>query len=259
MSKQRINILGVPVDIVQPENLESEILSLLEKDGVKQIVFLSIWNLLKARHKGDFQNCINNADLIIPISKSILKGAQFLKKEVPVRYNPFDAVINIMSVLDSHFKSIYLLGSRSQTLHIAEQNVHDTFPTLRIVGRYHGYYPKSIESVIVQSIYKASPSLVLMSDGIKEKNLWVHKRRDQFNNSIFLYYKDAMGIFSKRVKRINEKTFERGHEIYHEVIRNPLKLFLILPYIWYKILLICTRLFKKEKPVLHESEGMSVS
>ena len=259
MSRQRINILGVPVDIIQPEDLESEILSLLEKEGVKQIVFLSVWNLLKTRHKGDFQNCIKNADLIIPVSKSILKGAAFLKKEVPVRYNPFNAVISIMSILDSHFKSIYLLGSRSQTLHIAEQNVHDTFPTLRIVGRYHGYYPKSIESVIVQSIYKASPSLVLMSDGIKEKNLWAYKHKSEFNSSIFLYYKDAMGIFSKRVKRINEKTFERGHEIYHEVIKNPLKLFLILPFIWYNILLITYRLFKKEKPVLSESEAMSVS
>ena len=259
MSKQRINILGVPVDIVQPENLESEILELLEKDGVKQIVFLSIWDLIRARHKGDFQNCIKNADLIIPVSKSIIRGAAFLKKEIPVRYNPFNAVISVMSVLDSHFKSIYLLGSRSQTLHIAEQNVHDTFPTLRIVGRYHGYYHKNIESVIVQSIYKSSPSLVLMSDGIKEKNLWVYRHKDEFNSSIFLYYKDAMGIFSKRVKRIDEKTFERGHEIYHEVIRNPLKLFLLLPFIWYNLLLVGTRLFKKEKPVITEGEALSIS
>ena len=135
MNKQRINIVGVPVDILRPENLEKEILMLLEKDGPKQIVFLSIWDLLKARHRGEFQNCIKNADLIIPISKSILRGAAFLKKDVPVRYNPFEAVILIMSVLDAHLKSIYLLGSRSQTLKRAEQNVRDTFPTLKIVGR----------------------------------------------------------------------------------------------------------------------------
>ena len=69
MGIQRIKILDVPVDILRPEDLEIEILELLAKPGTKQIVFLSIWDLLKARHRGEFQDCINNADLIIPISK----------------------------------------------------------------------------------------------------------------------------------------------------------------------------------------------
>ena len=116
MSIQRINLIGVPVDICTPDNLENELLEILAKPGTKQIVFLSIWDLLKARHKGDFADSIKNADLILPISKSILKGAKFLKKDVPYRYNPFDAVIQILSILESHFKSLYLLGSTKKTL-----------------------------------------------------------------------------------------------------------------------------------------------
>ena len=110
MSIKRISLIGVPVDVIQPEDLENEILELLAKPGTKQIVFLSIWNLLKARHKGVYSECIQNADLIIPVSKSILKGAKFLKKDVPVRYNPFEAVIRILSILDSHYKTLYLFG-----------------------------------------------------------------------------------------------------------------------------------------------------
>ena len=121
MSIKRISLIGVPVDVIQPENLENEILELLAKPGTKQIVFLSIWNLLKARHKGIYSECINNADLIIPISKSILKGAKFLKKEVPVRYNPFEAVIRILSILDAHYKTLYLFGSSKKTLNKASK------------------------------------------------------------------------------------------------------------------------------------------
>lgn len=245
MGIQRIKILDVPVDILRPEDLEIEILELLAKPGTKQIVFLSIWDLLKARHRGEFQDCINNADLIIPISKSIIRGANFLKKEIPVRYNPFDAIINILSVLDSHFKTLYLLGSRGQTLHAAAKNLRETYPSLRIVGRYVGYYPKNMENDIIQSIYKSSPSLVLVSEGIKDKNCWSYKRRNQFASSIFVYYRDAFGIFSKRIKRVDEKTFERGHEIYHEVIRNPFKIFLILSYIKYVLTLLLYKILKK--------------
>lgn len=103
MAVRRINLIGVPVDIVKQEDLEMTVLELLAKPGAKYIVFLTVWDLLRARHKGEFQEFIKSADLIIPVSKSILTGAKFLKKEVPVRYNPFTQTINILSVLDSHF------------------------------------------------------------------------------------------------------------------------------------------------------------
>ena len=244
----RIELLGVPVDVCRPENLEEEIMKILEKPGTKQIVFLTIWDLLKARNKKkDLGDCLRNADLILPISKSILKGARFLKLQVPVRYNPFTAVIQLLTALDSHYKSLYMLGARKKTLQKAEHNVHDTFRELRIVGRYVGYFPKSAEENVVQAIHKASPSLVIVSDGIKEKNLWSYHRRDKFSSSIFLYYRDCLGIFAGRIRRVNEKTFDAGKEIWNEIGHSPLKIFLIFPYIWYKILLIFTRLFKKGK------------
>lgn len=245
MSIQRINLLGVPVDICGPENLENEILEILAKPGTKQIIFLSIWDLLKARGKNDFSECVNNADLIIPISKSILRSAKFLKKPIPVRYNPFSAVIQILSIMESHYKSLFLLGSHNKTLYKAERNLRDTYPALKIVGRYVGYYPKNVEVDIVQAIFKSQPSLVLLSDGIRDKNCWPYKRRNSFSSSIFIYYKDAFGIFSERTKRIKEKTFDKGNEIFVELLYNPFKIFLIFPYIGFIILNMWYKLFKK--------------
>ena len=245
MSIQRINLIGVPVDICRPEEMENEILEQLAKPGTKQIIFLSIWDLLKARRRGDFSECVKNADLILPVSKSILKGAKFLKKDVPVRYNQFKAIIQILSILDSHYKTLYMLGSHRNTLQKAEANVRATFPGLRIVGRYVGYYSKQVEPDIVQAVFKAQPSLVLLSDGIKEKNCWPYRRRNQFSSSIFLYYTDTFGIFSERIKRIKEKTFDKGNEIFVEILHNPFKIFLIFPYISYLFILLWTKLFKR--------------
>lgn len=246
MAFERVNLIGVPVDICRPEEMEQEILEILAKPGTKQIVFLSVWNLLKARGKSDYASCVKNADLVIPISKSILRGAKFLKKSVPVRYNPFEAVIQILSILENHYKSLYLLGSTKKTLLKAESNLRDTFPNLQIVGRCVGYYDKKSEENIVQAIYKSQASLVLVSEGIKEKDSWAYKRRNSFSSSIFLYYKDAFGIFSERIKRINPKTFEKGNEIFVEVAHNPFKIFLIFPYLWYLLTLLFYRLFRKD-------------
>jgi len=246
MAIERISLLGVQVDICSPDKLENQILELLAKPGTKQIIFLSIWDLLKARRKKSiFAETVRNADLVIPISKSILNGAKFLKRNIPHRYNPFECVIQILSILDAHFKTLYLFGSNKKTLQQAESNLHDTFTNLRIVGRYVGYYPKQMEDNIIQAMFKAQPSLVLMSDGIKEKNCWAYKRRNRFSSSIFLYYKDAFGIFSERIKRVKEKTFNNGNEIFVELLHNPFKIVLIFPFIWYLIVLLFHRILKK--------------
>ena len=245
MAIERIKVLGVGVDICRPEDFENEILELLARPGAKQIIFLSVWGLLKARRKNNFAECVRNADLVIPVSKSILKGAAFLQKPVPSRYNPFSAVIQLLSILDSHYKSFYILGGRRKILQKAQGNVRKTFPNLKLVGRYVGYYPHSVEDDIIQAIYKASPSLVLVSDGVKEKECWAYNRRNRFSNSIFIYYKDALGIFSEHIKRVKYSVFDKGYEIWNEIFRNPLKIFLIFPYLYYKLLLVWYRICKK--------------
>ena len=245
---QRILVTGVPVDVCPPENLEAEILEILARPGAKQIVFLSIWDLIRARNKrNDFGQCVKEADLILPMSKSILNAARFLKLPVPVRYNPFDATIKILSVLDQHYKSLFILGGRPKSLIQAEQNVRDTFENLQIVGHFPGYYPRHVENNVVEAIYKASPSLVIVSEGIKEKNLWSYHRRNRFSSSIFLCYKDCVGIFAERIKRVNEKTFERGREVWYYIIRNPLKIFLVIPFIGFILTVVWYKLFRRTK------------
>ena len=49
MACARIDFLGVPLDVLKEEDIESEILSLLNKNKPVQIIFLSTWDILKAR------------------------------------------------------------------------------------------------------------------------------------------------------------------------------------------------------------------
>lgn len=246
MEVKRIDVLGVPVDVCSLSALEEKVLEMLESNEPKRIMFISVWDLLKARGKNEYSECLRSADLILPVSKSILKGAKFLKKDIPVRHNQFKSLIRILSLLESRSKSFYIFGGRNKSLNQAFRNIKSTFSGLSIVGRHVGYYKKDVEEDIIQAISKASPSLVLLSDGIKEKDCWAYSRRSQLPSSIFLYYRDSVGIFSKRVKRVGEKTFDRGLEIWSEILKNPLKLFLIFPYIGYIMCLIWYRLFRSK-------------
>lgn len=246
MAVQRIQMLGVPVDVCSRQDLESKILQLLDKGSSAQICFMTIWDLLRARRKNEYSEMIKNADLILPISKSIIFGARFLNKLSPIRHNPFDIFIAILSVLETRYRSFYIFGGRKKSLYAAEKNIRATFYGLQIVGRCVGYYQKGDEENIIQAISKASPSLVLVSEGIKKRDCWSFSHKDRFSTGIFLYYRDAVGILSKRIKRVNPKTFEKGKEIWGELLRNPLKLFLCFPFLWYVLLILWTKIFKQD-------------
>ena len=120
---QRIEILGVPVDIVKVEDMENLLFQLHEQAGIKQIIFVSVWDILKAKRSPTYLNCLKNAALVLPTSKSIIKGAKFLKLEKPIRYNPFSTIISFMTALETRYKSLYLLGGHKGSLMDSEKNI----------------------------------------------------------------------------------------------------------------------------------------
>ncbi|MFI3257466.1 MAG: WecB/TagA/CpsF family glycosyltransferase [Spirochaetales bacterium] len=242
---ERINIVGVPVDVVRPEQFEAVMFRLTEQAGTKQIVFLSIWNLLKARRDTELRRCLESASLILPISKSILGGARFLKRTMPVRYNPFKTIVTFFTILETRYRSLYLLGGHLGTLSQSERNIKATYPGLQIVGRCPGYFLKKAEKDILSAIFKANPSMVLLGDGVPNGISWSYGRRNSFGSSIFVYYKDAFAIFSQKKKRISDATFNAGCEIWLEIFRNPLKIFLVFPFFHYILLLLWNRLLRK--------------
>lgn len=245
MAFEKVEILGVPISIVGPEKTEEAVLELLAMSGMRQVMFLSVWDLLKARGKGDYAECVRSADVVLPVSKSILWAAEFLKKAKPVRHNPFTFLIDFLSVLEKRGKSVYLLGGYQKSLFKAHARLRSTYPNLHIVGKYPGYFQRQMEADVCEAIYKCSPSLVLVSEGLKEKDLWAFRRKHKFTAGIFMYYNDAVGIFSERKKKLDEKTFEKGREVFSEIARNPLKIFLVFPFAYFVLLAVWHRLFVK--------------
>ena len=169
--------MKVPLDILAPEDLEPIVLELLAKEGPSHIMFVSMLDVLRARHRGEFRNMVLKAALVVPTSKTLIRGARFLKKKVPVRYQPFNLIISTLGVLEKYYKSLYLLGAQHRSLLKAEKNVRSTFPKLSIVGRFAGYYHKSMERNIQTAIVKANPSLVIIGDGISGGQRRIHLNR----------------------------------------------------------------------------------
>ncbi|MDR2803967.1 MAG: WecB/TagA/CpsF family glycosyltransferase [Treponema sp.] len=243
---ERVEFLKVPVDIVVRDDFESVIFEFLKRKKGENIILLSIWDLLRARRSGEFRNYLQNAALVVPISKSIVSGIRFLTGKTPIRYMPFDFAVSLLTILERRELSVYLLGGKPSVLIHAEKNIKETFPKLRIIGRFPGLIKKQTEDTLLQVIRKSAPDLLMIGQGgIHGRERWVAKNTHRLNSGMRLWCSDLYDVFAKRRKRPSHAIFDRGLEWMFFCLKNPLRFFRVFSYIRYIFLLLFYKLSKK--------------
>jgi N-acetylglucosaminyldiphosphoundecaprenol N-acetyl-beta-D-mannosaminyltransferase len=241
---QRIKVLDVPVDCVDPDLTASIIAKLLENGEHNQIVFLSLRGLLGARHDPELMRCLREAALILPISLSIVQGARFLKAGSPALINTFEHTIRILSAVEKAKGSVYLLGARKAVLEVAEENLKGSFHGIRVVGRFYGFYPRTVEGDIVTAIKKSAPSMVLVGSGVPGKDKWINRHRRELNPGISLWGGNCFEIFAGREKQVSRSLHSVGLGVLSGIGRRPWRLAMIFPYLYYLVLLLGYKIFR---------------
>jgi len=237
---KRINILGVPVNVVHDESLD-EILDSFEDGTNHQIVLLSVWDLMRARNRVEFRTMVAGASLVIPISPSIVKAARFLRRAEPPRYQPFDFVIRLLGILERRGKSAYLLGGTSGIVLKAESNLRSTFPGLRLVGRHAGGYPRNRESAIVEAVRKASPTLLLVGKGVPGGERWIPRNLPAFPAGIYMWCSDIFWVFAHAKSRPSPGFVSRGLEWIPNFLKRPWTAWRIVVFAFFELLVLFER------------------
>ncbi len=244
MNVKRTKVLGVPVDAIDPEMAVKAIEELLENGQHNQIVFLSVSGLLRARRDAEFSRCLREAALVLPSSLAIVRGARFLDCGRLSLFNPYEFIIRLLSMIEKIKGSVYLLGSRKETLEIAEENLLGSFHGIRVVGRFYGYFPRGIEGNIVTAIKKSSPHLLLVGKGIAAKEKWILRHKKEFNPGVSLWVGNCFEVFSGRERQVSKKLHAIGFGGLSGIWRRPWRILSVFIYLYYFAMLLVWKLFK---------------
>jgi len=241
---RRIKVLDVPVDCIEPDMTAGAVSRLLENGEHNQIVFLTMRGLLKARRDPEFMRCLRDAALILPVSLPIVQGARFLGTGSPSLINRFDHTIRILSVIEKAKGSVYLLGARKPVLEVAEENLKGSFHGIRVVGRFFGFFPRAVEGDIVTAIKKSAPSMVLVGSGVPGRDKWILKHRKELNPGISLWAGNCFEIFAGVEKQVSRPLHAAGLGALSGIGRRPWRIGLIVPYLYYLVLLLGYKIFR---------------
>ncbi len=228
---KRIRLLNVPVDCIDQEMTLKKLEQFLLDGQKHQIVFLNRRKLFKARHDLEFRRCLREASLVLPVSKGIVHGARFLKKGNPTQFVLFPFVIRLLSLAERLNRTVYLLGSKKYELERAERNLKASFPGLRMVGRFSGYFSRDMKAKVLLAIKKSSPSFLLVGNGLQARDLWILRHKSEFNPGIYLWIGDCFDLFSGKKKN-------------NPPLKKPWRIFLIFPYLYFWFLIIIYKIFR---------------
>jgi N-acetylglucosaminyldiphosphoundecaprenol N-acetyl-beta-D-mannosaminyltransferase len=241
---KRIKVLNVPFDSISPDLLAPTVEELLENGQHNQVVFLTLRGLLRARHDPELLRCLRDAALILPVSLPLVQGARFLKAGTPSLFNTFEHTIRILSVIEKVKGSVYLLGGRKAVLEVAEVNLLGSFHGVRVVGRFYGYFAKTVEGNIVTAIKKSSPTMVLAGSGVPGRDKWINRHRRELNPGISLWAGNCFEVFAGTEKQVSRPLHAAGLGVLSGIGRRPWRLAAFFPYLYYLVLLLGYRVFK---------------
>ena len=239
---KRVDLLGVPVDECDLEGALGAVEQFLMDGGQHQIVLLDRRILALARRNSEYRRCLREASLVLPISGGIVRAARFLGCGNLKRFVPFEFIIRSLALAERWNRSVYLLGAAKPDLEKAERNLRASFPGLPITGRFAGYYSRQMEPNIVLAIKKASPSFLLVSDGVVGRDLWIMKNRKHFNPGIYLWEGSCLNVFSGKIRQSANWRLRVEAESAVRLIRRP---WLLLPLLYFWILVLVDRLLRR--------------
>jgi len=242
--KKRVYFLKAPVDVVDEETCFRLIEKMLTGDKNHQISFLNLKGLFRARRNMLYYRSLYESSLILPSSKGIIRGLKFLRGVRAFRYNPFDFIISLLSFAEKNGLSVYLFGARKSDLEKAESNVRTSFPALKIIGRHAGYTDPAVERDVITAIKKSSPSFLLIGRGLREREIWIHRHREDLQRGVSVWVDDCFEIFAGRLHYVEEKVFNAGLESLTGLMKHPWRIFRFFQYLYFNLLLVVYKLFK---------------
>ena len=238
-------LLGVPIDTIPRGEMRSIVKLMLDKQEVLQIVFLRWWDVIRCKCSAKYRSVIENATLVVPMSLGICAGVRFLHAGSPERYTPFEFVARLLTILQELKGSLYLLGLTRKVIEVVSHNIAETYPDIRVVGFYSGYFSGQLEGNIVIAIKKAAPNLLLTGSGVPGQDRWLFQQRRKLNPGLQLWSSEVLEILAGNRRRVAKHWIKLGLDFVPDLLRHPWRIYRLAVYIWYLILLVVHRITKR--------------
>ena len=248
-----MKILGIKISELNKDEAKKRVVDFLNSAKQHKIFTPNPEMLVDAQKDRYFKQVLNSGELNVCDGF----GIRLVSFGQTKRYAGIDFMLDICKIAEKQEKSIYLLGSSTESLEKASKNLQQKFLKLKIAGYYNGTQldlkdekltiDKTKNQEILEKINNSNAEILFVAFGHNKQEKWI------FENLIKMpKIKIAMGVggafdyVAGTVKRAPKWMQKIGIEWLYRLIKQPCRLKRIYKATFKFILIYVTKQHTKE-------------
>ena len=167
--KDKVNILGVWVDMVNIPRAAEKIMQFFNEEGLHKVYTPNSEIIMAAYKNNEFRDVLNNAELLTADGIGVVYASKILGKPIAERAAGYDIACEVLERIKGTSHSVFLFGGKPGVAEIAEEKLKERYPGLVIAGKRNGYFKPEDEEDIVNEIQQ---------EQILCLYVWAHQNRN---------------------------------------------------------------------------------
>lgn len=178
--------------------------------------------LLEAKKNRRLMAAIDKAALVLPEGNGIICASHILGMPIEHRICAIDFASALMARMSEKGMSVFILGTDTDIVEPAADNIRARYPGLRIVGSDDGYY--TMDSDIIDAVNEAKPDLLLVAYGMPKQEIWMYRNRDALDAGLMLGFEGGLKMLAGVTKRAPKRWRDSGFEWLYRLVKEPWRL-----------------------------------
>lgn len=223
--EKQIDVLGVPVDMVDMEEAAAAFEGFLAEEGpCRLIVTPNSEIVVRAGKDPELAAVIRRADLVIPDGIGLVYASRILGCPLKERVTGIDFLNRALALLAERGGSVYLLGGKPGVAEAAGEKMLEAWPGLRLAGTHHGYFGAEEEEARMRAVAETRPELLCVAMGAPRQEKLMAAYRELCGARAAVGVGGSLDVWAGTVKRAPEFYQKHGLEWLYRIVKQPSRL-----------------------------------
>jgi N-acetylglucosaminyldiphosphoundecaprenol N-acetyl-beta-D-mannosaminyltransferase len=220
----RLYFLGVPVDLITPDQTVSLALDAMQNRRKLTHVALNVAKLVKMRSDPELKRDVVTADIVGIDGMGIVIGLRLFGVRNAVRVTGVDLMFALLDECAKQGLRPFILGARREALDKAEAVAKQRWPGLQFAGTHDGYFSPEEEKAIVSEIRASNADCLFVAMPTPRKERFLHKNRSELDVPFVMGVGGSVDVLAGIVTRAPLWMQRSGLEWLHRLMQEPRKM-----------------------------------
>lgn len=179
------NIFDIPIVAATVTQIPQIVTSLIRNQGKKTFFYVNAHCLNIADRDREYKSILQKATLVYSGGFGPVLASRLLGEPLPQRTPTPDFIEKVLHTAEKKGWSIYLLGTKTESLKRAVDKLKEKFPKLIISGYHHGYFSKNDEKKVLTDINSKQPTILIVGMGTPKQEKFISENMFGINAQTF--------------------------------------------------------------------------